>query len=131
MDCIFCKIAQGKAQAYKVYEDNEVVAFLDIFPASKGQMLVIPKKHYEKYMFDIPEDLYLKLMKISRKIIKAIDKAFGTSRTCLLIEGLDVPHVHVKLYPLYNHGLKLSPMKNRPTDSEFVEIANKIKGELK
>jgi histidine triad (HIT) family protein len=71
MDCIFCKIVKGEIPAYKVYEDDEFIAILDIFPNTEGMVLVITKKHYPSYVFDMPEDVYNRFLSVTRKVAKA------------------------------------------------------------
>lgn len=104
MDCVFCKIVKGEIPCYKVYEDEEFLAFLDIFPNVRGMTLVMTKKHYPSYAFELPEEVYVKLMKVSKKIAKTIDKALNVKRTAMVMEGMGINHVHIKLYPL--HGLE-------------------------
>ena len=127
-DCLFCKIAKKEIPGYLIYEDKEAMAFLDIFPASKAQTLVIPKKHYS-YIFDMPDKEYSSLLLKSKKIAKAIDKALKPLRTCVVIEGFLVDHVHIRLHPSYEKHLKLEPMP-KPTDNEFKAIASNIKSFL-
>ena len=59
-DCIFCQIIEGKIPSYKIYEDNDYIAILDIFPNTKGMTLVIPKQHFDSYAFEMPDDTYAK-----------------------------------------------------------------------
>ena len=103
-NCIFCKIAEGKIPGYKVYEDREFLSFLDINPNTKGMTIVIPKKHYGSYLFDLDDKFYIKFMKICKKIAKQIDKNLDVKRTAFVFEGMGIDHLHVKLYSL--HGLK-------------------------
>jgi diadenosine tetraphosphate (Ap4A) HIT family hydrolase len=103
-DCIFCKIVKGEIPSHKIYEDEEFLAFLDIYPNTKGMALVIPKKHYPSYVFEMPEDVYERLMKIVNKIAKTIDEILGVKRTAMVMEGMGVDHAHIKLYPL--HGIE-------------------------
>src|SRR3989338_2341900 len=105
MVCIFCKIATGETPSEKIYEDAKFIAFLDIRPGTEGQTLVIPKKHYGSYVFDMPEKDYIEILKVARKVGKQLDKALGSDRTCLVLEGLEINHAHVRLHPHY---------KNRP-----------------
>lgn len=77
---------------------------MDINPNTKGMALVLPKKHYGSYVFEIPEDEYQKLMQIAKKVAKLLDKKLGTQRTAMVMEGMGVNHAHIKLYPL--HGLE-------------------------
>ena len=103
-ECIFCKIVKGEIPCHKVYEDEEFLAFLDVYPNTKGMTLVITKKHYDSYAFDLPEDVFVNLMKVTKKISKILDKNLEVKRTAMVMEGMGVNHVHIKLYPL--HGLK-------------------------
>jgi diadenosine tetraphosphate (Ap4A) HIT family hydrolase len=99
--CIFCKIVKGQIPSHKIYEDREHVAVLDIFPITKGQALVITKRHYGSYQFDLPDDVYTKLFLVSKKVGKSIDKSLKAQRTFLVVEGMEVNHIHVKLYPVF------------------------------
>ncbi len=101
MTCILCKIAAGEIPAEKFYEDDKYLAFLDIAPCTEGQALIIPKKHFEDYLFDLPDEEYAGILMVAKKLVKHLDKALNTTRTFLMIEGLDVKHVHAKLFPYY------------------------------
>lgn len=100
-DCLFCKIAENKMHSFKVMENKDFLAFLDIFPNRRGQTLVIPKRHFDSYPFHIPDKEYLELMEFSKRVANKLDEKLNTIRTVMVIEGMDVDHVHVKLYPLY------------------------------
>jgi diadenosine tetraphosphate (Ap4A) HIT family hydrolase len=102
-DCIFCKITSGEIPSYKVYEDEDFICILDIFPNTKGMTLLIPKEHYDSYAFDMPDEMYTKFLLTAKKFGKVMDKKLGVMRTALVMEGMGVNHVHIKLYPL--HGL--------------------------
>ncbi len=102
-DCIFCKIIKGEIPSTKIWEDNKFLAILDAFPNTKGMTLVMPKKHYDSYAFEMPEKIYQKFLLAGKRIGKLLDKKLGTQRTALVMEGMGVNHVHLKLYPL--HGL--------------------------
>lgn len=97
MDCIFCKIASGEAPAYKIYEDDEFVAFLDIFPVSRGHVQVIPKEHY-RWVWDVPN--VGKYFEIGRKIALAQKKVLHTDYVQAFVAGDDVPHAHVWIVPV-------------------------------
>jgi len=129
-DCIFCKIAKGEIPCYKIYEDDKFLVFLDAFPALKGQTLVLPKDHSNSYLFNMEDSSYNELLLIAKKIAKAIDKSLKPVKTGLLVEGLELNHVHVKLFPLSKEGFKLKPMDPKPSEEEFKEIAEKIKKAL-
>jgi diadenosine tetraphosphate (Ap4A) HIT family hydrolase len=125
--CVFCGIAKHEIPAEIVYEDDDYVAFLDIKPSMNGQTLVIPKKHFENYAFDMKDAEYSSFLKASKKVAKKIDRALKPRRTCLVIEGFDVPHVHVKLYPVAEGYLKLFPTFE-PGAGELKKTAEKIRG---
>ncbi|MEM5815595.1 MAG: HIT domain-containing protein [Candidatus Aenigmatarchaeota archaeon] len=108
-ECIFCKIVRGELPCHKVYEDDDHLAFLDIYPIVKGQTLVITKNHYGSYQFDLPDDVYTKLFLTAKKVGKAIDKALGSIRTFLVVEGMEINHIHVKLYPVFEIKRCLAP----------------------
>jgi histidine triad (HIT) family protein len=99
MSTIFTKIIEGEIPSYKVAEDENFYAFLDINPNAKGHTLVVPKKEINR-LFDLEEDLYNGLMSFSRKIAKAMEQVFDCDRIGMAVIGLEVPHVHVHLIPL-------------------------------
>lgn len=103
-DCIFCKIVKGEIPCHKIYEDDEFLAFLDIYPNTDGMTLVLSKKHYDSYAFDMPEEEYLKLMKVTKRVAELLDKKLNVKRTAMVMEGMGINHVHIKLYPM--HGLE-------------------------
>ena len=131
MDCIFCKIIKGEIPSYKIYEDNNFLAFLDINPRNPGHTLIIPKKHY-KWVWDVPNiDKYYKVV---GKIANAIRKAMNTEWIVSLVLGEEVPHAHVWLVPRFKndgHGasINLSNIK-KLSEKEMQEIAQKIKNLL-
>lgn len=102
-DCIFCKIISGEIPSYKIYEDKDFIGILDIFPGTKGMSLLIPKEHYDSYIFDMPDDVYTDFVLTAKKLGKSIDEKLNVKRTALVMEGMGVNHAHIKLYPL--HGL--------------------------
>ncbi|MEM0372753.1 MAG: HIT family protein [archaeon] len=125
-ECIFCRIAKHDVPADVIYEDEDHIAFLDIRPSMEGQSLVIPKKHFENYVFDMKDKDYASLLKATKKVAKKIDKAIKPKRTCLVIEGFDVPHVHVKLYPVVEGYLKLFPT-NAEKPERLKALAERIR----
>lgn len=100
-DCVFCKIASGELDSAKIWEDDNFLAILDIMPNTKGMTLVLSKKHFDSYAFDMPNKDYLDIMLASKKVAKILEKALNVQRVALVMEGLGVNHVHIKLYPLY------------------------------
>lgn len=102
-DCLFCKIVSGKIPSYRVYEDDSVYAFLDIYPASEGHTLVAPKKHFGNFTDMRAEDVTT-LFEAARKITAAVEKAFSAEGSNIGINngevaGQEVPHVHVHVIP--------------------------------
>jgi len=122
---IFTKIIQGKIPSYKVAENDDFYAFLDINPNVKGHTLVVPKKEENK-IFDLDEKSYLDLMQFSYKVAKAIEKAVPCERIGMTVIGLEVPHVHVHLIPLHSMADATFGKKEKLSDGEFQEIAKEI-----
>ncbi len=129
-DCVFCKMVKGEIEVAKIYEDDKHLVFMDGFPYLKGQVLVIPKKHVKNYL-DMQEEDYLDLMKLSRKIAEAMKQAFKPLVVALVIEGLEVPHVHVKLYPIRQGEYLGIPAGEKPEQKELAELSEVIKKQLK
>ena len=113
---IFSKIIAGEIPAYKIAENDQFFAFLDIFPLVEGHVLVIPKIEVDKF-FDVPDDYLANLLLFAKPIAKAIEKAFSCNRCGLAVVGLEVPHAHLHLVPVNgindisftNDKLKLTP----------------------
>ena len=125
MSSIFTKIIKGEIPSYKVAENDDYFAFLDINPNSKGHTLVVPKKE-ENRLFHLSEDDYLKLMRFSYKVAKAIERAVPCERVGMTVIGLEVPHVHVHLIPLHTMADANFSKKEALTPELFQEIANEI-----
>jgi len=125
MSTIFTKIIQGEIPCYKVAENDDYFAFLDINPNAKGHTLVVPKKE-ENRIFDLSEDAYLKLMQFTYKVAIAIEKAVPCERVGLTVIGLEVPHVHVHLIPLHTMDDATFGKKEMLSKEEFEEIAFEI-----
>jgi histidine triad (HIT) family protein len=109
-NCIFCKISKGEFPSYKIWEDDEFFAILDIFPNTKGMTLVIPKQHYDSYAFEMSDDIYSRFFLASKKVAKMLDEKLGVIRTALVMEGMGVNHAHIKLYPLHGLGKDFKAM---------------------
>jgi|ETNmetMinimDraft_2_1059921.scaffolds.fasta_scaffold13218_2 histidine triad (HIT) family protein len=127
-NCIFCKIINKDIPSEIIHEDNNCIVIPDKFPAMKGQCLVISKEHIG-YAFDLDETTYNHLFSIAKKTVKAIDKALNPKRTCLVVEGFEIPHTHIKLFPTYGTGLKIQGGKEA-TNEEIKELASKVKENL-
>lgn len=102
-ECVFCKIVSGEIQAAKIWEDSEFLAILDANPNTLGMTLVLTKKHFDSYTFEMPDDVFERFCLTAKKIGKLLDEKLGVQRTALVMEGMGINHAHVKLYPL--HGL--------------------------
>ena len=129
MSSIFTKIINGEIPSYKVAENDNFFAFLDINPNAKGHTLVVPKKEVNK-LFDLEESLYNDLMSFSRKIALAMEKAIPCERIGVSVIGLEVPHVHVHLIPLQKMEDIQFIKKVKLLPEEFEELAKAISKHL-
>lgn len=129
MSSIFTKIINGEIPGYKVAEDDNFIAILDVNPNAKGHTLCIPKQEINK-IFDMDEDLYLGLMKFSRKVAKAVEKTVECKRIGVAVVGLEVPHVHVHLIPLHDMDDMRFQRKVSLTKEEFEELTKAIQANL-
>jgi histidine triad (HIT) family protein len=129
MSSIFSKIVNGEIPCYKVAEDENFLAFLDVNPNAEGHTLCIPKKEIDK-IFDIEEELYIGLMQFSKKVAIALEKTVPCKRIGMSVIGLEVPHAHVHLIPL-NEMEDIRFQKKVTLSSEkFLALAMKIQGNL-
>ncbi len=110
-DCIFCKIVNKELLSHEIWEDKNHLAFLSIFPNTEGFSVVIPKKHYSSYPFDLSDKVLTNLVIASKKVAKLLDsKLNDVGRTGMIFEGFGVDHVHAKLFPM--HGTKMEEWKS-------------------
>jgi histidine triad (HIT) family protein len=101
-NCIFCKIVKEEIPCHKIWEDENHLAFLSIFPNTDGFSVVIPKKHFSSYAFDLSDEILSELVIASKKVAKLIDaKLEDVGRTGMIFEGFGVDHVHAKLFPMH------------------------------
>ena len=126
---IFSKIIRGEIPAYKVAENQDFLAFLDVFPVLKGHTLVVPKVETD-YIFDLPDDLLAEMQIFSKRVAGAIKEYTGCGRVSILVAGFEVPHAHIHLLPTngmadiqFQHKLKFTP-------EEFTQIAQGIQSLL-
>ncbi len=125
MASIFTKIILGEIPSYKIAEDENFIAFLDVNPNAKGHTLVVPKREENK-VFDLSEEEYSGLMSFSYRVAKAIEKTIPCKRVGMSVIGLEVPHVHVHLIPLNTMADIQFIEKEKLTNDEFVTIAKNI-----
>jgi len=122
---IFTKIVLGEIPSYKLAEDDNYLAFLDINPNAKGHTLVIPKKESNK-LFDLDQKEYLDLMSFSYRVAKAIEKTVPCKRIGMSVIGLEVPHVHVHLIPINTMSDMRFVEKEKLTSNDFESLARNI-----
>ena len=122
---IFTKIINGEIPSYKVAENNDFIAFLDINPNAKGHTLVVPKKEENK-IFDLSKEEYLALMDFSYRVAKALEKSIACKRIGMSVIGLEVPHVHAHLIPINSMADMQFQQKVKLSNDEFVALAEKI-----
>jgi histidine triad (HIT) family protein len=127
---IFEKIVAGEVPAYKVLEDDNHLAFLDVFPLKKGHVLVIPKKCTD-YIFDLPDEDLASLHLFAKKVAVAIKKAFPCSKVGMAVVGLEVPHTHIHLIPINSVSeMDFSQEKLKLSQEDFIEVKDKISKHL-
>lgn len=129
MSSIFTKIIKGEIPCYKIAEDDNFLAFLDVNPNSKGHTLCVPKQEIDK-IFDINDDLYIGLMQFSKKIAIALEKTVPCKRIGMAVIGLEVPHAHVHLIPLNEMVEMTFKHKVSLTKEEFETLAKNIQANL-
>ncbi|MDP5140838.1 MAG: HIT family protein [Spirosomaceae bacterium] len=129
MPTIFSKIISGEIPCHKIAENDDFLAFLDVFPCAVGHTLVIPKKEVD-YIFDMEDELYLGLMAFAKSIAPAIKTAIPCKRVGVAVIGLEVPHAHVHLIPLNSMADMDFSDKLTVTQEELAETAEKIRGEM-
>ena len=129
MSSIFTKIIQGEIPCYKIAEDENFIAFLDVNPNAKGHTLCIPKQEINK-IFDIDDNLYLGLMQFSKKIAIALEKTVPCKRVGMAVVGLEVPHAHVHLIPLNEMDEMRFQNKVSLTTEEFTTLSAAIAANL-
>ena len=126
MATIFTRIINGEIPCYKIAEDENYFAFLDINPLKAGHTLVVPKKEVD-YLFDLEDNQLSGLMLFSKKVASAIKSAFPCNRIGIAVLGLEVPHAHIHLVPMDSmEDINFRNPKLKFTPEEFSEIAKKI-----
>lgn len=130
MASIFTKIINGEIPSYKIAENKNFFAFLDINPLTEGHTLIVPKKETD-YLFDIDDETLCKMMVFTKKIAKAIDKTIECIRVSVIVIGTEVPHAHIHLIPFNDEAeLNFKREKLKLSEDKFKNIASKIKAAL-
>ena len=120
-NCIFCNIVKGEIPCYKIYEDNNFLAFMDVFPRAKGHALVIPKEHY-RWVYDVPN--FGEYWEVARKVGMNVQKVVGVEFISFLTMGEEVPHAHIHILP-NGEGMKMGEVKSM-TKEEIGQLSEKI-----
>ncbi len=129
MASIFTKIVNGEIPAYKIAENEDFLAFLDVNPCAPGHTLVIPKKEVDS-IFDLSDELYLGLMAFAKRIEPAIRQAVPCKRVAVAVIGLEVPHAHVHLIPISSLADMDFTKKIKPTPQELTAVASRIQANI-
>lgn len=127
-NCIFCKIIAGEIPGEIIWQDDKHIAFLDIFPIRKAQAVVVPKDHLPSSIFALPEDEYMGLMAAAKKVSILLEEKLGAERTMVVGEGLEINHVHLKLYPRFKHEHGIVSGGPQADIDELRELAEIIRG---
>jgi len=127
---IFSRIAAGEIPSYKVAENEEFYAFLDINPLVEGHTLVIPRREVD-YIFDMDDDEIARFEQFAKRVAVALKRAFPCRKVAQVVLGLEVPHAHIHLIPMQNESdVDFRREKLKLTEQEFEAIAAKIRAEL-
>lgn len=128
-DCIFCQIIEGIEPAHKIWESDDLLAFLSIHPCNPGHTCLIPKTHVD-YVFDLEEPLYSRIFQAAKYLSVPIKQATDAKRIGIAVEGFSVRHVHLHLVPLYNVS-ELDPHRHiKQNQEELAEMAAKIRDKI-
>lgn len=128
---IFSKIIKGDIPCYKIAEDDNFLAILDVRPIAKGHTLCIPKIEVD-YIFDLDDDLLQRLMLFSKKVAKGIQKVVPCPRIGVAVEGFEVPHAHIHLFPIFpGKGVSISRPRMTLPEAEMAKLAEEIGREVK
>ncbi len=125
-DSIFTKIIKGEIPCHKVYEDDKTIAFMDIHPIQPGMVLVVPKVQVDHFM-ELADEDYDALMRAVKKVALRMHEQFADKRIGVQIEGLDVPHAHVKLIPIStNQEFYALPDTTEPDHQALANLAKRL-----
>lgn len=127
-ESVYTRIIKRELPAEILFEDSVVIVILNRFPNTRGETLVITKEQVP-YLFALDDATYTHLMEVTKKVARALDTTFSTLRTCVVVEGLEVPHVHVRLYPITSGTLD-THSGPEATDEELHEVGELIRANL-
>ena len=127
-DCIFCKIASSDIPAEIIWQDENHIAFLDIFPSRKAQVVIIPRNHHHSSIFALPDEVYTRLMAAAKRVCMLLEEKLGAERTMVVGEGLEIDHAHLKLYPRFRHEHGLVSSGPQADLEELKNLADTIRG---
>ena len=129
-ECLFCRIANRTVPSQVIYEDQEHLGFLDILQNTKGQAVVITKKHFGSDPSRMPKKAYREMHLAAQKVMQLLNQALNPARTCLIIEGMEIDHIHVKLFPVYpgHHLGEFVRPGTRASEDELADTAALITG---
>lgn len=128
-ECIFCKIVAGEIPKYTIYEDQDVLAFLDIHPINDGHTLVIPKQHVH-FVHHLNDDLFHHVMDVTKKVMLALEKALEPARVGVIVEGFDIDHAHVKVTSLFDMKDIQTVQVEEISEEYFTQVQQKIQAVL-
>ncbi len=130
-DCVFCKINKRELPSVKVWESDDFLAFLDIMPNVKGMTVVMPKKHLTSKLWEISKQEYSNLMTSVRETARILKKGLKAERVFMVMEGLDVDHAHIKLYPVKNPVENMQWVLNQPREKKSQKELQKVLKEIR
>lgn len=132
-ECVFCKIVAGTERASKIYEDDKILAFMDIRPISPGECMVIPKEHIDHF-YDVPDDIAKRIMFLTQILARRVQKLFNPVRVGYVVHGFGVPHAHLVIVPLNERNditsLKFLEIKDSEIALNFERVPLTDRGEL-
>ena len=127
MECIFCKIAQGEISSTRVWENEHFLAILDIEPNVEGMTLVIPKDHFSSKVFEMPDDKYANIWEATKEVANLLQGSLEKERTYVVVEGMEVDHAHIKLYPVNPEDGFLRDVLNSRLELEEGDLGRVVK----
>jgi histidine triad (HIT) family protein len=123
-ECVFCGIALGKIPSYKVWENEEFTAVLDVFPRIKGQVVLMSKSHLDSDILGLPEETVIKFYLMARVLAGKMKQVLGVGRVCLVTEGLQVNHAHIKLFPVWDRDKYIGAVGGKILKADKAELAD-------